>query len=307
MGGREEWLERLAGVKRAPWHGRLAPHKPLLLLYLLARVQQTGSSETAYAEAESVVDHLLVEFGPYNQKSRSTTAYPFHHLETDGFWSVTTDDGGPSKPSPRRLRSQQASGRLDPELEELLRSDPAFTVLAAHAFLDEWPESLQPVLAAAVALDLESAELEAARTRARELTSASRRRDVHFRTRVLMAYEYRCAFCEFDGRLGTESTALEAAHLRWWRHDGPDEVGNGLCLCSIHHALLDRGVLGLDHDHRITVSRHFVGRGEAADRVVLDLLGRPAVDPQPGDQPVEPEHIDWHAEHVFRQPARTGP
>ena len=36
-----------------------------------------------------------------------------------------------------------------------------------------------------------------------------------------------------------------AAPLRWWAFDGPDAVDNGLCLCSFHHKLLDRGVLDI--------------------------------------------------------------
>ncbi|MBT3074843.1 HNH endonuclease [Streptomyces sp. COG21] len=59
---------------------------------------------------------------------------------------------------------------------------------------------------------------------------------------------------------------LEAAHVRWWSHDGPDEVDNGLCLCSLHHKLFDRGVLGLGEDRRILVSQRFVGRSEAGRR-----------------------------------------
>ncbi len=54
--------------------------------------------------------------------------------------------------------------------------------------------------------------------------------------------------------------------MRWWSHDGPDEVDNGLCLCSLHHKLFDRGVLGLGEDRRILVSQRFVGRSEAGRR-----------------------------------------
>ena len=36
----------------------------------------------------------------------------------------------------------------------------------------------------------------------------------------------------------------------------PDEVSNGLLLCSFHHVALDRGALGLSPEHRILVSKH---------------------------------------------------
>ena len=39
--------------------------------------------------------------------------------------------------------------------------------------------------------------------------------------------------------------------MRWWASGGPDIVENALCLCSLHHKLLDTGVLGLTEDHRL--------------------------------------------------------
>ncbi|MHB1445630.1 MAG: HNH endonuclease [Acidimicrobiales bacterium] len=70
--------------------------------------------------------------------------------------------------------------------------------------------------------------------------SKPRRRDPAFREQVLLAYEYRCAFCGFDGQLGREAVAIDAAHVRWWAAAGPDDVANGLALCSLHHKLFDR-------------------------------------------------------------------
>jgi hypothetical protein len=38
--------------------------------------------------------------------------------------------------------------------------------------------------------------------------------------------------------------APEAAHVRWFAFDGPDSLDKGLALYSLHHKLLDLGVLG---------------------------------------------------------------
>jgi putative restriction endonuclease len=48
-----------------------------------------------------------------------------------------------------------------------------------------------------------------------------------------VAYEYRCTFCGYDGMVDGSMIGLGAAHVRWWTHGGPDDVVNGLCLCSI--------------------------------------------------------------------------
>ena len=117
---------------------------------------------------------------------------------------------------------------------------------------------------------------------------------------ISTAYEFQCAFCGYDGMLGAAAVGLEAAHVRWWSHDGPDEVDNGLCLCSLHHRLFDKGVLGLGEGHRILVSQRFIGRSEASRQHVLALAGRPVLGPQAGNPRVDGRHREWHAEQVFR-------
>ena len=44
------WVERVANLKVWRQRGERAPHKPLLLLYALSRLQRTGSSSMTYAD-----------------------------------------------------------------------------------------------------------------------------------------------------------------------------------------------------------------------------------------------------------------
>ena len=90
-----------------------------------------------------------------------------------------------------------------------------------------------------------------------ELTSKGtirQKRDPNFRPNILKAYEYRCAVCGFDMRLGRNPVALEAAHIKWRQAGGPDLEVNGLALCSLHHKLFDRGAFTLSNDLEILVS-----------------------------------------------------
>lgn len=298
MDERDAWLDRVAGIRRWARGGERAPHKPLLLLYALGRLQRTGRSEMTYADAEPDLDRLLRDFGPANT---TTPAYPFHHLQTDGLWIVQSAGPDPGS-SPSRLRSSGAVGRLAPEFETALRDDPGLAALIARSLLDaNFPESLHADLSAAAGLDLDTVEVSAARLR----LEPTRRRDPRFRELVLVAYEYRCAMCGYDGRIAGEAVGLDAAHLRWWAFDGPDTVDNALCLCAFHHKLLDRGVLGITGGHEVAVSAHFVGRGRAVEDLVLGLVGQPLLEPQPGHPAPDAGHIAWHDGQVFRPPARV--
>jgi putative restriction endonuclease len=278
-----------------------APHKPLLLLYALGRFQEDAEVELRYSAVEPDLGRLLAEYGPAN---RTTPAYPFHHLVSDGVWEVRTDRG-PGSPGSgvRLLRAEGAAGRLVPELRTALGREPPLLGRMARVLLDlHFPPSLHGELCEAVGLELELAETE-------PLAARRRRRDRQMREAVLTAYEYQCAFCGYDGRIGALPVGLEAAHVRWWAFDGPDDVDNGLCLCALHHKLFDKGVLGVGDGHRILVSQAFVGRSAVAHEQVVALAGRPVIGPQPGALPVAAAHRSWHSRQVFQgapRPAAMG-
>ncbi|WP_327399778.1 HNH endonuclease [Streptomyces sp. NBC_01288] len=294
-----DWLERTTQLRQWTRNGTRAPHKPLLLLYALGRFQEDADSELRYSAVEEDLQRLLTEYGPPNKTSPS---YPFHHLVSDGVWEVRTDRG-PGSPGSglRDLRDSGATGRLAPDLGTALRREPELLHRMARSLLDlHFPPSLHSELCEAVGLDLEPAEIP-------QLPAAGRRRDRRMRELVLTAYEYRCAFCGYDGRIGAVPVGLEAAHVRWWAFGGPDDVDNGLCLCSLHHKLFDKGVLGVDDTHRILVSQRFVGHSTAAREHVLALAGRPVIGPQSSARPVAAGHRAWHTGQVFHGAPRVAP
>ncbi|MEU6732489.1 phosphorothioated DNA-binding restriction endonuclease [Streptomyces physcomitrii] len=293
-----DWLERAATLRQWSRDGVRAPHKPLLLLYAMGRFQVDAEGELAYSAVESDLKQLLVEYGP----ARGTTpAYPFHHLVNDGVWEVRTDRGaGSPGTGVRELRASRATGRLVPELRAALHREPSLLGRMARVLLDlHFPPSLHQDLCEAVGLELELAETDA-------LAPSTRQpRDRRMRELVLTAYEYQCAFCGYDGMIGAVPVGLEAAHVRWWAFDGPDDIDNGLCLCSLHHKLFDKGVLGIGDGHRILVSQRFVGRSAAARAHVTALADRPILGPQNGIPPVAATHRSWHTSQVFQGSPRS--
>ncbi|MFJ7196096.1 MULTISPECIES: phosphorothioated DNA-binding restriction endonuclease [unclassified Streptomyces] len=286
-----DWVERAAKLRQWTGNGIRAPHKPLLLLYALGRFQEDTDGELRYSAVEEDLKRLLAEYGPAN---RTTPAYPFHHLVSDGVWEVRTDRG-PGSPGTGvlELRAAGATGRLAPELRAALRREPSLLGRIAGVLLAQhFPPSLHGELREAVGLEQVPVESE-------PLPAGRRQRDRRMREMVLTAYEYQCAFCGYDGRIGAVPVGLEAAHVRWWAFDGPDDIDNGLCLCALHHKLFDKGALGVGEGHRILVSQKFVGRSPAAREHVTALAGRPLIGPQPGTDPVAERHRSWHTGQVF--------
>ncbi|MFG2135659.1 phosphorothioated DNA-binding restriction endonuclease [Streptomyces sp. NPDC048650] len=295
-----DWMERVGNLRQWAQNGARAPHKPLLMLYALGRFQRCPQQPMHYSEIEHDLSELLQDYGPTH---RTSPSYPFHHLVSDGVWEVRTDSGTGSPGSGVRvLRESGARGQLAAGLRGALADDPALLGRLAQLLLERhFPPSIHPDIAAAVGLDAEAGD----GARLASAPGPGRRRAAELRRRVLIAYEYRCAFCGFDGSIGGVPVGLEAAHVRWWAFRGPDDLANCLCLCSLHHKLFDRGVLGLDSGRRITVSREFVGRGRAVREQVLGLTGRDLVGPQQGSARVAPAYITWHTAQVFRGEPRV--
>ncbi|WP_119730987.1 phosphorothioated DNA-binding restriction endonuclease [Thermomonospora amylolytica] len=293
-----DWVERVLSIRQWTRGEERAPHKPLLLLYALGRYQREGAAPIRYSAAERELERLLREFGP---PRRSSMAYPFHYLTGDDLlWQVETDDG-PGSPgaSVGRLRSSGARGRLHPELAAALDADPGLVGRLARALLvANFPPSLHEDICAETGLEPADAELPP------EVVRRLPARDPAFRPRVLEAYGFRCAFCDYDGLLRDLPVGLDAAHVRWRAYEGPDDPANGLSLCALHHRLFDRGVLGLTRDRTIVVSSAFEARSRVAAEMVWGLAGRPVRPPDDGAE-CDAAHIDWHAAQVFRGPAAT--
>jgi putative restriction endonuclease len=253
----------------------------------------------AFAEAEAPLENLPRGFGPTRLNHRP--AYPFVRLQSDGLWTMqlarprelTAD------PTRRQLVDAGAEGRLVPGFETALRSSPQLFASTARLLLDaNFPESLHEDICKQAGLDLEALE-------SQSVGRLRKSRSPEFREAVLVAYEYRCAICGYDGLLGTDAIGLDAAHVRWWAFEGPDEVSNALCLCSLHHKLFDRGAMGISPDFRVLVSMRFIGRSSTARAFILGYAGQQMAAPQSGQPTVELRHIEWHHEQVFRGPERT--
>ncbi len=267
-----------------------APHKPLLLFYALGRLTRGESRLMAYADVKEDLKKLLMEFGPYRQAY--SPSYPFIRLTNDGIWELrgieklnTTKNW-----SDRELIDNQTSGGFAEEVYALLQSDQSLVREIAEIILElNFPGTLHEDILIQVGLDLKSAG---------KVT-----RSPDFRNRVLTAYEYRCAVCGFNVRLGDILVAVEAAHIKWHQAGGPDLEQNGIALCSLHHKLFDRGAFTLNKNMVFQVAENAHGT-HGMDEWLKRFHGQEIRKPQRPDYYPQDDFVDWHVREVFRGPAR---
>ena len=237
----DELITTLSKLKVWQQGDQRAPHKPLLLLLALSRIQQNKPRMMLFSEIEEKLTLLLTEFGP--QRKSHHPEEPFCRLRTEGIWELSSPEniilpkGAFSKTV---LRKEKVSGGFTQDVFQLLANDSMLLETIAKILLhDNFPSTIHQDILDAVGLDIDSD--------IQQQTSQSQKRirDPKFRGKVLQAYNYRCAICGFDVRMGHTPIALEAAHIKWFQAGGEDTENNGLALCSLHHKLLDRGALAI--------------------------------------------------------------
>ena len=135
-----------------------------------------------------------------------------------------------------------------------------------------------------------------ARDRVAQLTNRAIR-DRNFRKTVLRAYGERCAITGLRLINGGGRAEVEAAHIRPVEKDGPDIVSNGIALSGTAHWMFDRGLIGLDDDLTILVSRQ--ANDQDAIRSIINKTGHLMAPTRLAERPRK-EFVTWHRENCFK-------
>ncbi|MEM1164638.1 MAG: HNH endonuclease, partial [Pseudomonadota bacterium] len=122
-------------------------------------------------------------------------------------------------------------------------------------------------------------------------------RDRNFRGVVLRAYENRCAVTGLRLINGGGRAEAEAAHIKPVEHGGPDIVSNGIALSGTAHWMFDRGLIGLEDDLTIRISRQ--ANDPRSIRSLMNATGKLIVPARDSERP-HPSFVRWHQENCFK-------
>ena len=93
------------------------------------------------------------------------------------------------------------------------------------------------------------------------------------------------------------SAEVQAAHIRPVKADGPDIVSNGLALSGTAHWMFDRGLISLEDDLTILISR------QANDRSSIEGVINDRNSARAPVRPLErphPHFLAWYRERCFK-------
>ena len=292
-------LQKFANLNIWKRSGERAPHKPLLVLYAIGKLRQDNRRLIPYSEIDRDLEELLREFGP--KRANYRTEYPFWRLRKDSVWEVSDADKIGLTKSGDALKgdldSYNVSGGFLEAIAQQLQHDSKLASEIIHGLLyAHFPASIHEDILQAAGIEdiLQVTEIVFA-----PQISKARKRSPHFRTNILKAYEYKCAICGFDVKLGDKPVGLEAAHIKWHQAGGPDIEVNGLALCSLHHKLFDRGAFALFEQLEIRVSKDACG-SVGFKEWLLRFHGKKINFPQRVSFYPNASFIGWHVKEVFK-------
>ena len=287
---REEILERFKKLRIWKRAGERAPHKPLLVLYAIGKMQRCENRLIPYSEVDTDLGILLREFGP--KRAYYRPKYPFLHLQTDKVWEIsdTTEILHESYGDVRKsdLLNHNVSGGFPENIACKLQNDSELVLEIIQCLLNaHFPTSFHDDILLSVGIEYPLQ------------TSTPPTRDPKFREKILKAYEFKCAVCGFDVKLRNHPVALEASHIRWRQAEGPDTEVNGLALCSLHHKLFDRGAFTLSQELAVLVSDEAHG-SVGFQEWLKNFHGEKINFPQRQTYYPDGDFIGWHVREVFK-------
>ena len=293
---RQQLIEKISNLNTWKKGDQRAPHKPLLLLLALAGVQQNKERLILFEDIEKPLTELLIEFGP--QRKSYHPEEPFKRLPRDEIWELRNDHGvveidGRSF-TKGSLKKDEISGGFTKDVFNLIKSSNGLIEEISSIILSShFPSTIHQDVLDAIGLNIDVTYQE------QVAQQKKRKRDPAFRGKILEAYNYRCAVCGFDVRIGNTPIAIEASHIKWHQAGGPDTENNGLALCSLHHKLLDRGAFGLSNEFKVIVSDKANGH-TGFQEWLMDFEGKELSAPRKDIYMPDVKFAEWHIREVFQ-------
>ena len=320
----ENFLHKLSNLRTDRGHSRYpaytlhrAPHKPFLLLSIMDLIAQ-GSIAQNFIEPSF---ELLDTFNTYWNNimpigSKTSMAYPFPRLKTDGFWHLVPNSGYENQinmdfSSMTKLREVCAGAQMDDELFQLMCNPETREQLRAVLIKTYFAPEIQTKLIgqglvnyAAFQYSIEL--LKVAETKAsfepdkEESEQRKKVRDQGFRKAIITLYSHRCALCGIRMLTPEGHTIVDAAHVKPWKKSFDDRPTNGMALCKLCHWSFDKGLMSVSKKYEVLVSKRVQVEKNLPGHI-LTLTDRLIFTPEQESFWPAQDNLHWHRRNTFRR------
>ncbi len=307
-----EFLKRIGSLNRATVNGLKAPHKPILLLSV---IESIAFGEILENKIE--IGPLLVARFKDNWNRLVNTnifqpnfALPFFHMQKEGFWKLKTYFGkeilvtsSHSIKSFSQLKESVAYSYLDSNLFALIQNpktrDEIYrfitvkyfgkpeTIHKQYGLVDEVTEQILNEPSIEYQKQIQIADDEEIFVRCGV-----------FKRVVPKIYDYTCCVSGMRIISGYDIQMVDACHIVPFSVSHNDTISNGISLSPNLHRAFDRGLITLNENYRVVISKSFT---EYPSENMLKLLeGKQILLPKDNKHYPSTENLKWHNDNVFK-------
>ncbi|MBK9151615.1 MAG: HNH endonuclease [Saprospiraceae bacterium] len=315
----QKYLKAFKKLRIDRAHG-LAPHKPVLLISVLQTFQNgINNNQRIYITPE------LVALFKSNWNLLVTTnhdcrfALPFYHLTSDKFWKLIPNPGfenilllSASMRSFSNLNAAVNCAIIDEELHELL-IDKKSNELLTQFLLDEYfPNSKsnfnnstrgQQILFDDIENKILKEPSEEYRQEIKKLLEQKNEEEIFlrgslFKREIPKIYNNTCCISGMKIDATINVSMIDACHIVPFSVSYDDTVTNGIALCPNLHRAFDRGLITIDEDYKVVVSKSF--REDETSYSIRAFEGKELQLPKVISYYPLKNNFEWHKINIFK-------
>jgi len=292
-----------------------APHKPFLLLSVMDLIADGRITQNLIEPSYELVDTFNTYWAAIMPPgSKTSMAYPFPRLKTEGFWHLVPNPGFEAKididfSSMRRLQQVCAGAKMDEGLFEYQCNPEARERLRAVLINTYFVPEVRPLVEkqgkinydaykySQTLLKMAEPEVQYGEGRGEE-NIQEQVRDQGFRKAIFSLYEHLCALCGIRMLTPDGHTVVEAAHIKPWSEGHDDRPTNGLALCRLCHWSFDEGLMSVGVKYEVFVSKR-VQIEQNLPGHILTLRDRQIFTPGEDQYWPAQHNFDYHRSKTF--------
>lgn len=315
----QKYLKAFKKLRLDRAHG-VAPHKPILLISVLQTFQNgINNNQRIYITPE------LVAFFKSNWNALVTTnhdcrfALPFYHLTSDGFWKLMPNVGFENilqlKASMRSFANLNAAvdcAIIEEDLLTLMKDYKGNGILQQFLLDEYFPAtknnfSNSTVGSQYVFDDIENKILkessEKYRQEIKKLLEQKNEEEIFlrgslFKREIPKIYNNTCCISGMKIDATISISMIDACHIVPFSASYDDTITNGIALCPNLHRAFDRGLITIDDNYKVVVSKSF--KEYATNYCIRVFEGKEIQLPKMHSYYPLLENFRWHRENIFK-------
>lgn len=316
----EYYINCFNKLRRAPNLGG-APHKPIMLLSIIDSYDAgLITSERIYITAE-LMAYFKSNWCAYVKTLHTMNfSLPFFHMRNEPFWELITKRGYDLELSSKHsiksfnaLVTATEYAKIDIELMFLLMNRESRNLLKLSIIKTYFPQSAlydaNISYLDSIAADILNESGVEYRRKIEKIINQNDNESYEeeifmrgsvFQKQIPQIYNYTCCVSGYNITTVHNISMIDACHIVPFSESYNDTITNGLALCPNIHRAFDRGLITIDENYKIVISKEFEEEQETPFSI-KKLDNKRMLLPTNIIYAPKRDNLLWHNENIFKK------